>query len=242
MSFGTQEYSEALKEAVDAAVENGILIVASAGNYEDTLPCNNAENQVLDNTVIHEIEEIALEDIEVEGSIYIGEDCNPVEVYKMITGCTTSHAQDTERTFYMPSKLTRQLVGIDYGDGYQYLDESGAQIGRCTSAGENWKNQQSCLLLHSKPLEEAANDNRYVLFWLVRVQRGPTHRAYELLRDNIMYNTDRSFVVWRDGEVYKWKELKSIEPPAHSMSDYEAVIAKLCYGCSEDESFEDESL
>lgn len=49
-------------------------------------------------------------------------------------------------------------------------------------------------------------------------------------------------IIVGDGEVYKWKELKSIEPPAHSMSDYEAVIAKLCYGCSEDESFEDESL
>lgn len=181
-------------------------------------------------------------DKEVEGSIYIGEDCNSVEVYKMITECITSHAQDTERTFYIPSKMTRQLVGIDYGDGYQYLDESGAIIGRCTSAGENWKNQQSCLLLNSKTLEDAANDNRYVLFWLVRVQRGPTHRAYELFRDNIMYNTDRSFVVWRDGEVFKREELKRIEPPARSMSDYEAVIAKLCYSYSEDESFDDESL
>lgn len=32
ISFGSEEYSEALKEAIDIAVERGILIIASAGN------------------------------------------------------------------------------------------------------------------------------------------------------------------------------------------------------------------
>ena len=181
-------------------------------------------------------------DREVEGSIYIGEDCNPVEVYKLVTESTTSHAEDTERTFYLPSKLTRELVGVDYGDGYQYLNEGGDVIARCISAGENWKNQQKCLLLNSEILDKAISDNKYAIFWLLRVQRGPTHRAYELFRDKIMFNIDRSFLVWYNGEEYKWEELKNIEPPVSSMTDYETLISKFCYKRSKDESVKEDLL
>lgn len=161
---------------------------------------------------------------EVENTISVEIDDVTVKINKLVTECTTAHAEDTESTFVLPSKMVRELTGITYGDGYRYLNKDGKTIGKYISVGENWKNQQKCLLMDRKTLKTAFDKNQYKMFWLFRVYRSPSHKAYEAFGRDIMHDTDRSFVVWNDEGEYKYVELQNIEPPRTEMKEYESII------------------
>lgn len=161
---------------------------------------------------------------EVENIISVEIDGVTVRINKLVTECTTAYAEDTESTFALPSKMLRELTGITYGDGYQYLNKDGKTIGKYVSVGENWKNQQKYLLMDRKVLEVALNKTQYKMFWLFRVYRSPSHKAYEAFGRDIMHDTDRSFVVWYDKDEYKHIELQNIEPPRTEMKEYESII------------------
>lgn len=161
---------------------------------------------------------------EIENSILIESDDITISLYKLVTECITSHAEDTETTFALPSRLIRDLTGIIYGDGYQYLNKEGELISRYISVGENWKNQQKSLLMNTPILRKALDQNQYKMFWLFRVYRAPSHKAYEAFGRDIMHDTDRSFLVWYDDGEYKYVELQMIEPPRSEMNDLEALI------------------
>ena len=45
---------------------------------------------------------------------------------------------------------------------------------------------------------------------------------------NIMHDTDRSFVVWLDGDEYKYVELQKIEPPRTKTGEYESILKNYC--------------
>lgn len=165
---------------------------------------------------------------EVENSISIETDGVAVKLHKLVTECTTEHAEDTESIFELPSRLLRELTGITYGDGYQYLNRESEQLARYMSAGENWKNQQKCLLMDEKTLGNALDRNQYRMFWLFRVYRSPSNKAYETFGRDIMHDTDRSFVVWLDGDEYKYVELQKIEPPRTKTGEYESILKNYC--------------
>ncbi len=156
---------------------------------------------------------------EVENSIFIELDDVNVKLHKLVTECMTAHVDDTESTFYLPSRLTRELIEITYGDGYQYLNKEGRQLGRYISVGENWKNQQQCLLMDMGTLRNALEQNQYKMFWLFRVYRSPSRKAYEVFGGDIMHNTDRTFVIWYDIEEYKYVELQNIDSSCIEIND-----------------------
>jgi len=161
---------------------------------------------------------------EVENTISVEIDNITVRINKLVTECTTAYAEDMESSFDLPSKLVRDLIEIKYGDGYKYLNNDGELIGKYISVGENWKNQQKCLLVDRKALKEAFDKEQYKMFWLFRVYRSPSHKAYEAFGRDIMHDTDRSFVVWHDEDEYKYVELQNIEPPRTEMKEYESII------------------
>lgn len=83
-------------------------------------------------------------------------------------------------------------------------------------------------------LESALKENSYKLFWVFRVYRSPSNKAYELYGNQICHDTDRSFVVWFDEEECKYIELKEIKPiRPNTYDDYELNI-KILYGDAED--------
>ena len=103
-----------------------------------------------------------------------------------------------------------------------------------------------CLQVNTSILESALKENSYKLFWVFRVYRSPSNKAYELYGNQICHDTDRSFVVWFDEEECKYiedakialikypielKEIKPIRPNPYD--DYELNI-KILYGDAED--------
>lgn len=171
---------------------------------------------------------------ETNDIINIGEQENNVQVYKLITTCLSAHNEDTEMSFYLPSGIARKITGITYGDGYEYVNENNEVIYKFSDVDKNWKNQQVCLQVNTSILESALKENSYKLFWVFRVYRSPSNKAYELYGNQICHDTDRSFVVWFDEEECKYIELKEIKPiRPNTYDDYELNI-KILYGDAED--------
>lgn len=130
--------------------------------------------------------------------------------------------------------LQKDFWDITYGDGYEYVNENNEVIYKFSDVGENWKNQQVCLQVNTSILESALKENSYKLFWVFRVYRSPSNKAYELYGNQICHDTDRSFVVWFDEEECKYIELKEIKPiRPNTYDDYELNI-KILYGDAED--------
>lgn len=160
----------------------------------------------------------------MENTISIEIDNITMRINKLVTECTTAYAEDMDSSFDLPSKLVRDLIEIKYGDGYRYLNNDGKLIGKYISVDENLENKQKCLLVDRTALKEAFDKEQYKMFWLFRVYRSLSHKAYEAFGRDIMHDTDRSFVVWHDEDEYKYVELQNIEPSCTEMKKYESII------------------
>lgn len=156
-------------------------------------------------------------DKEVESNIFIETDDNVIKVDKMVDSCNVEDVEETEKSFYLPSRMIRTLTGITYGDGYEYSNSQGEIIGRYADIKEGWKNSQEYLLMKSEILRSALEKNQYEIFWLFEVFRSPSYKAYERFDNEIMHDTDRNFVVWMKEGEYKFMELQSIESPQKEM-------------------------
>lgn len=156
-------------------------------------------------------------DKEVESNIFIETDANIIRVDKMVDSCNVEDVEETEKSFYLPSRMIRTLTGITYGDGYEYSNSQGEIIGRYADIKEGWKNSQEYLLMKSEILRSALEKNQYEIFWLFEVFRSPSYKAYERFDNEIMHDTDRNFVVWMKEGEYKFMELQSIESPQKEM-------------------------
>lgn len=156
-------------------------------------------------------------DKEVESNIFIETDDNVIKVDKMVDSCNVENVEETEKSFYLPSRMIRTLTGITYGDGYEYSNSRGEIIGRYADIKEGWRNYQEYLLMKSEILMSALEKNQYEIFWLFEVFRSPSYKAYERFDNGIMHDTDRNFVVWMKEGEYKFMELQSIESPQKEM-------------------------
>ena len=156
-------------------------------------------------------------DKEVESNIFIETDDNVIKVDKMVDSCNVEDVEETEKSFYLPSRMIRTLTGITYGDGYEYSNSRGEIIGRYADIKEGWRNYQEYLLMKSEILRSALEKNQYEIFWLFEVFRSPSYKAYERFDNGIMHDTDRNFVVWMKEGEYKFMELQSIESPQKEM-------------------------
>ncbi len=133
-------------------------------------------------------------------------------------------------SFYLPSGIARKITGITYGDGYEYINENNEVIYKFSDVDKDWKNQQVCLQVNTSILESALKENSYKLFWVFRVYRSPSNKAYELYGNQICHDTDRSFVVWFDEEECKYIELKKIKPiRPNTYDDYELNIKNIIW-------------
>ena len=158
---------------------------------------------------------------EANESINIGNEENVIQVYKLVSTCLSEHIEDIEKTFYLPSRIARILTGITYGDGYEYINDNNEVVCKYSDVSKGENNQQECLQINSHILESFLKENDYRMFWVFRVYRSPSSKAYELYGNDITHDTDRSYIVWFDEDKSRYIELKEIEPViAENNNDY----------------------
>lgn len=165
---------------------------------------------------------------EANESINIGNEKNVIQVYKLVATCLSEHIENIEKTFYLPSRIARILTGITYGDGYEYINDNNEVVCKYSDVSKGENNQQECLQINSHILESSLKENDYRMFWVFRVYRSPSSKAYELYGNDITHDTDRSYIVWFDEEKSRYIELKEIEPViAENNNDYVLKVKSL---------------
>lgn len=168
---------------------------------------------------------------EANESINIGNEKNVIQVYKLVATCLSEHIENIEKTFYLPSRIARILTGITYGDGYEYINDNNEVVCKYSDVSKGENNQQECLQIDSHILESSLKENDYRMFWVFRVYRSPSSKAYELYGNDITHDTDRSYIVWFDEEKSRYIELKEIEPViAENNNDYVLKVKSLYDG------------
>ena len=168
---------------------------------------------------------------EANESINIGNEKNVIQVYKLVATCLSEHIENIEKTFYLPSRIARILTGITYGDGYEYINDNNEVVCKYSDVSKGENNQQECLQINSHILESSLKENDYRMFWVFRVYRSPSSKAYELYGNDITHDTDRSYIVWFDEEKSRYIELKEIEPViAENNNDYVLKVKYLYDG------------
>lgn len=165
---------------------------------------------------------------EANESINIGNEENVIQVYKLVATCLSEHIENIEKTFYLPSRIARILTGITYGDGYEYINDNNEVVCKYSEVSKGENNQQECLQINSHILASSLKENDYRMFWVFRVYRSPSSKAYELYGNDITHDTDRSYIVWFDEEKSRYIELKEIEPViAENNNDYVLKVKSL---------------
>lgn len=168
---------------------------------------------------------------EANESINIGNEKNVIQVYKLVATCLSEHIENIEKAFYLPSRIARILTGITYGDGYEYINDNNEVVCKYSDVSKGENNQQECLQINSHILESSLKENDYRMFWVFRVYRSPSSKAYELYGNDITHDTDRSYIVWFDEEKSRYIELKEIEPViAENNNDYVLKVKSLYDG------------
>lgn len=175
-------------------------------------------------------------DREINRSLLIPDNNGEIEVVKLTGECLSADELETEKSFTFPSRFTRELTGIVYGDGYTYSDCNGRVIANYSSDSENWGTQQNTLTIDADAIQKGLATNKYKMFWLYRLYREPSPKARERFPD-IQHSTDRTYLVWKEGEVFKSKELFLVQPVRENVSvDIPDEIKALLedYGISDD--------
>lgn len=126
--------------------------------------------------------------------------------------CFSADEMDTEKSFYLPSSFVCNITGISFGDGFEYRSDDGDVIASFISNGENWGTQQEALLVDRDIFLKALNARKLKPFWIFRVYKSPSNKAYERYPE-ILHDTDTSYIVWLEENNFKFTVLNDIEPP-----------------------------
>lgn len=173
---------------------------------------------------------------EINNRLIVDSSKSEIEVFKLVEECMSADALETEKSFVFPSKLTRKLTNIVYGDGYSYRDYNGNSVAVFNSYGDKWGTYQETLMINSGRLCVGLDEHNLKMFWLFRVYRAPSSKARECY-DQIKHSTDRTFIVWKEEEKFRHKELFDIERFKNQQDidlsdEINSVLAK--YGSSEE--------
>lgn len=168
-------------------------------------------------------------DKEIECDIVIETEKYKTTVHKLVGECTISKNFDSEINLCLPSKLTRDLLEITYGDGCCYLDKKKSIMSKYVMNKVNSDSYQNYLIAKKKVLSESLKRKDYKLFWLFKVYRSPSPKAYEFFDREIIYDSKNTYMVWLEDDCYKSIILEDVMPPQKTMKEYKDILHKYKY-------------
>lgn len=143
-----------------------------------------------------------------------------IDVFKLVEECTCGDDLKVERSFLLPSRITRQITNIKYGDGFSYLNDNGEMIASYSSDEENSESIQKILKIKSDDLYMGLEKENLKMFWLFHICRSPSYKARERFKD-VMFGDDRTYLVWEDNNHFCYK---TIQLDSENESDLEGDI------------------
>lgn len=114
-----------------------------------------------------------------------------------------------ESTYHLPSKKVRDMCNMIDGDSNKFFDKAGDLKGFSSSCGENLKDVQYSLFVRKSCLESRLKKDGLKLFWLVKLIREQSPRAwYEL--SGFRYRRERVCLLWEEGNEIKSSLIKDV--------------------------------
>ncbi len=92
------------------------------------------------------------------------------------------------------------------------------------------------MTIDADAIQKGLAAEKYKMFWLYRLYREPSPKATERF-PNIQHSTDRTYLVWKEGEGFKSKELLPVQLVRENVSvevPYEIKALLEAYGISDD--------
>lgn len=129
-----------------------------------------------------------------------------IEVFKLVEKCLCSDELATERYFYLPSRLTRMITNIEYGNGFSYVNKEGKTVASYSADEKNFESIQRILRINGDYLNSSLEKENLKMFWLFRVCREPSPKARERY-EKILRDTDKTYLIWKDDENFHFKPL-----------------------------------
>lgn len=162
-------------------------------------------------------------DREIENRLVFNSEGREIIVYKLVRNCLCADELETERSFTIPTNLTWKTCGIQCCDGFSYYDKEGKEIAHYSETGEQWGTRQIAFRINTELLNEGLEKRDYKLFWVFRNNREPTNKAFERF-EGLLNRTNRSFIIWKEGRDYKYRELVDIERPKEDWKEGNSII------------------
>ncbi|MDQ1250933.1 MAG: hypothetical protein QG646_2 [Euryarchaeota archaeon] len=114
-----------------------------------------------------------------------------------------------ESTYYLPSKKVRDTCNIIDGNNNKFFDKAGNLKGFNSSCGEKLKDVQYSLFVRKSCLESRLKKDGLKLFWLVKLIREQSPRAFYELSE-FRYTRERVCLLWEEDDEIKSLIIKDV--------------------------------
>lgn len=114
-----------------------------------------------------------------------------------------------EATYYLPSKKMRDTCNIIDGNNNKFFDKAGNLKGFNSSCGEKLKDVQNSLFVRKSCLESKLKKDGLRLFWLVKLIREQSPRAFYELSE-FRYTRERVYLLWEENDEIKSLLIKDV--------------------------------
>lgn len=114
-----------------------------------------------------------------------------------------------ESTYYLPSKKVRNICNIIDGNNNKFFDRAGNLKGFNSFCGEKLKDVQYSLFVRKSCLESRLKKDGFRLFWLVKLIREQSPRAFYELSE-FRHTRERVYLLWEENDDIKSLLIKDI--------------------------------
>lgn len=159
-----------------------------------------------------------LDDIEDKIQFYFDEE-RTYDVYKSVSKLTQQTIGEGEEHLKIPSKFTRDLIGIMDGDGTLFLDDNEQIIGFNNRLGKPFKDGQEMLLVDSDLLNKNLRKRGLRKIWFISIFKDVGLKARQDLE--FYQRHKKLWLVWEDGNEFKYLELLDDDYKSHLRGEEE---------------------
>lgn len=131
-------------------------------------------------------------------------------IFKCLSEITSKCTDESEVTFILPSKMMRDLLSIQKGDGWRYLDIYNRLSVFYAITGRLYRESQSLLYANTDILKQALAENQLRMFWSVRILREPSLKTRDKY-EGLNYFKDSTWLVFENGDVLNQVAVDNID-------------------------------
>ena len=143
---------------------------------------------------------------EYEKNNFINEKNQSYQIYYGVSDVTDNSIEESDKYYRIPSKITRELLGITDGDGVRYFNQDSELMAFNNKVGKAYYDFQNILLVDNEKLQNGLNDKGYTSFRIASIYREIAVDERE--RIDFFSRHMTTWMIWNDGDKYVFQKIK----------------------------------